>query len=359
MKNKVTISDVARYARVSKTTVSNYLNQKYEKMADETKETIQQAIDILGYVPSLSARRLSAKEKSKTVCLIIPRNLASAFDNMYFPTVCSAAGKVAEQAGYSVLIYTRARQDMNKQMEFLLGLSQSIVDGFIVFDLMQDHFYFKAFEANHIPYMCVGKIKDYDDYHYVASDHGQAMTDALQHLIRLDHENIAVISDNKNSVVERIRMNAYLDVMQEAGLSFRADNYVNLRTDCTEEEVYHNGMQLFERVDRPSAFLVASAFLHSFLRAVEDYHLRVPEDISLIVLEHYGKSGMKYMGAMSKEFTRVESKAEVVTKKAFQKLLQLIDEPESGVESSLEPLTLIIGETTSECKGMEKTGGFI
>ena len=75
---KVTIAEVAKRAGVSKATISNYLNKRYDRMKEETKDKIQEAIDALGYIPSISARRLSAKEKSKTVGLIIPGNLAKA-----------------------------------------------------------------------------------------------------------------------------------------------------------------------------------------------------------------------------------------------------------------------------------------
>ena len=67
MKN-ATISDVAKLSGVSKSTVSNYLNGNFERMSDETKKKIKNAIDELGYTPSLSARRLSSKNHSKTVC---------------------------------------------------------------------------------------------------------------------------------------------------------------------------------------------------------------------------------------------------------------------------------------------------
>lgn len=47
MKN-ATISDVAKLSGVSKSTVSNYLNGNFERMSDETKKKIKNAIDELG-----------------------------------------------------------------------------------------------------------------------------------------------------------------------------------------------------------------------------------------------------------------------------------------------------------------------
>ena len=39
-KNKVTIKDIANMAGVSKTTVSRYINGKYEYMSEETRQRI-------------------------------------------------------------------------------------------------------------------------------------------------------------------------------------------------------------------------------------------------------------------------------------------------------------------------------
>ena len=40
MKNNITIKDIANLANVSKTTVSFYLNGKFEKMSEDTKSRI-------------------------------------------------------------------------------------------------------------------------------------------------------------------------------------------------------------------------------------------------------------------------------------------------------------------------------
>lgn len=146
---KVTIAEVAKRAGVSKSTISNYLNKRYDRMKEETNDKIREAIDALGYIPSISARRLSAKEKSKTVGLIIPGNLANVFDTMYFPQVFDSVGKAAEKQGYSVLIYAQNSKKLgDEQMEYLLGLGKSLVDGFLIFSLTPKDRYFKEFEKN-------------------------------------------------------------------------------------------------------------------------------------------------------------------------------------------------------------------
>ncbi len=348
MKNQTTITDVARYAGVSQTTVSNFLNEKYEKMAQETKEKIQQAIDILDYVPSLSARRLSAKEKSKTICLIIPRNLSHVFDSMYFPTVFNVIGKAAEEAEYSILIYSRGKQGANKQMDYLLGLSQSLVDGFIIFDLLQGDLYFKEFEGNNIPYVCVGKIENYNDYQYVASDHGKGIQNALEYLISLGHSNIAAFSESKESVVHEVREAAYRKTMEKYNLPVYKDNLCDFHEANVRvtDAVYQAVCNLLQQKDRPTAFIVPATFLNPFVRAVKANKLLIPEDISVIAIEYYADYSIGATEYGAKEYTRLESKAGEVSKIAFEKLLELINKPNIVFESHLEVLDLIIGETT-------------
>ena len=197
---KVTIAEVAKRAGVSKTTISNYLNKRYDRMKEETKDKIQEAIDALGYIPSISARRLSAKEKSKTVGLIIPGNLANVFDTMYFPQVFDSVGKAAEKQGYSVLIYAQNSKKLGgEQMEYLLGLGKSLVDGFLIFSLTpKDRDISKEFEKNKIPCMWE-KSKGYDDYNYVATDRAQAVKEAVDYLVQLGHEKIAMLTEDKVS----------------------------------------------------------------------------------------------------------------------------------------------------------------
>ncbi|WP_051387325.1 LacI family DNA-binding transcriptional regulator [Peribacillus psychrosaccharolyticus] len=62
-KKKITISDVAEKAGVSKSTVSQYINQRYRYMSADTKEKIQEVIKELDFRPNDNARNLKVKKQ--------------------------------------------------------------------------------------------------------------------------------------------------------------------------------------------------------------------------------------------------------------------------------------------------------
>lgn len=342
MKGKATISDVANYAGVSKSTVSNFLNGKYERMTKDTKNKITEAIRELEYVPSLSARRLSAKNVSKTICLVIPGNMFHLCDAMYYPTVFRAVGKIAEEEGYNVLLYTRGSRDKNSEEEYLKSLAQSLVDGFIIFDLEKNDLYFKEFEKIGIPYICVGKILDYEDYPYVASDHEKSMKDMLEYLYRLNHKKIGIIGEDENSVVEITRAHAvevFLHDKQDPALECQ---YIHITQKTNEMEIFRYCQQMFQGSEIPDAVIVSSTFLFLCVQAITGRGLNIPGDVSIIVFEHYKQN----RNSGDKNFTRVESKAEQISRLAFRKLLDQIMNPGEKIVSHLEPLDFIEGETT-------------
>ncbi len=69
-KKSITIIDVAAAAGVSKTTVSRYLNGKFEFMSSQSRERIAATIEQLNYRPNNLARGLKSK-RSKLLGVIV------------------------------------------------------------------------------------------------------------------------------------------------------------------------------------------------------------------------------------------------------------------------------------------------
>lgn len=338
----ITISDVAKHAGVSKSTVSNYINGKYEKMAVETKQAIEQTIKELGYTPNLSARRLPNKEKSKTICLIIPRNLTHLFDSMYYPTVFHSIEKLAENMKYNILIYSRNKSNRTDDMFFLKGMASSMVDGFIIFDLEEDDLFFKEFEEAGIPYVCVGKIDGYEDYHYVASDHKKAMEDVMEYLIQLGHKKIGIFSQVDIGVVESVKKRAINHIVEKYQLGSENIQMINISAKSTDQEIYDIWKNALIQPDRPTAYIISSAVRQPFMLVAQDLGIAIPEDLSYVNIEYYRRNSSSVENQ-----TRVESRAGVIAEMAFKKLLKIIYNPTSKFESQMITLELSIGTTTS------------
>src|SRR5689334_4915714 len=95
----VTITDVAKAARVSVPTVSRILNNK-EYVAEETRDRVNQAINKLGYVPHIQARRLRGGE-SRTLALHYPVESPHLLSGVVeTPYITGAAAAAAAQEYY-------------------------------------------------------------------------------------------------------------------------------------------------------------------------------------------------------------------------------------------------------------------
>ena len=59
---RVTIADIAGAAGTSTATVSNYLNGKWDKLSDKTRQRIAAVIRDTGYAPNAQAQTLRASK---------------------------------------------------------------------------------------------------------------------------------------------------------------------------------------------------------------------------------------------------------------------------------------------------------
>ena len=113
---KVRISDVAREAGVSLGTVSNALNHP-DKVKPDTLETIQDAIERLGYVPNQAARQLAGSE-SRVFGLVLPR-----LDHAFSLQIANGVQLESRANGYDVLIASAGNDDIleSRYMRYFLG----------------------------------------------------------------------------------------------------------------------------------------------------------------------------------------------------------------------------------------------
>jgi LacI family gluconate utilization system Gnt-I transcriptional repressor len=95
--NRVTMDDVAARARVSPSSVSLFLRNP-EAVSPRLAASIQQAIDLLGYVPNRLAGSLAAAH-TQAIGVVVP-----SLSNAFFSATVSAMQRVFDQHGYQLLL---------------------------------------------------------------------------------------------------------------------------------------------------------------------------------------------------------------------------------------------------------------
>jgi DNA-binding LacI/PurR family transcriptional regulator len=119
-----TILDVARVARVSRTTVSRVLNEP-DRVTEATLARVRHAMDELRYVPNTAARGLRAGRTGLIALLV--GDIAQPFHG----TLAKAVASAAEQNGLGVVLYDLGHSTARLE-DVLRKLPQQGVDGIII-----------------------------------------------------------------------------------------------------------------------------------------------------------------------------------------------------------------------------------
>lgn len=122
---KLTINDIAKKAKTSKTTVSFYLNGKFDKMSPDTKRRIEQVIEETNYSPNIMARSLKLK-KSNLIGVVV-----ADITNPFSGNIVKGIGEIARRKGYQILVGS-TNLDYYNEEEYFKKMLDMGVDGFIV-----------------------------------------------------------------------------------------------------------------------------------------------------------------------------------------------------------------------------------
>lgn len=125
MKKRITIKDIARESGVSETTISRYLNQKYEYMSADTRKKIEEIIDKLNYRPNNAARTLKSNE-TKIIGAVI-----GDIENPFSATIIKGLSDQCEKNGYSLQIAI-SDESLEKEQRHIERFMDNQVDGMII-----------------------------------------------------------------------------------------------------------------------------------------------------------------------------------------------------------------------------------
>ena len=269
---RITIIDVARHARVSKTTVSHVISGK-RAVSPGTRERVQQAIDALGYRPSGPARSLRTRQ-THMVSLILPD-----ITNPFYPVLARGLEEGLEVHGYRAFICS-SDGDPDRERAYVNEVADRGVDGIVLDSFHLTVHDLHAATGGRLPIVWIGGLQlDHPGVDSVRSDDEGGAYEATVHLVERGHRRIAMIDGPIGSGTAR--RDGYRRALTEAGLAALPEP--PLRGDYTRE----GGRAVAERLLRldpaPTAVFCANDLSAiGVLDAARAAELRVPDDLAVV-----------------------------------------------------------------------------
>ena len=206
---KVTIDQVAKLCGVSKTTVSRFLNHKYENISEETRRRIERVIEELDYRPNRSAQRLKASRSMLIGCCM--GDLSGPFSGLLLRGIT----RVCEAAGYQVL-FADSSEDPRKERKALEGFLENSVDGLIVNTPGgNDDFLIEIAERGVPVTLADRSLRRGGELDTAINEYEKCIRESIRLMLGCGYAHIALFSEQIRDVMPRIqRRDSYLSAMR-------------------------------------------------------------------------------------------------------------------------------------------------
>lgn len=281
---KIKIVDVANYAGVSKSTVSQFLNGRLHYMSEKTRLKIQDAIKALNYVPNPIARSLKTA-KTNTIGVIV-RDISGADTSR----VLRGIDDYCKAQQFNVLIYN-TDFDPAAEASALQNLREMKVDGIIIASSGQNSETINHYISTGLPVVQFQMEYQPCEDNIVLSDYHQGAFKATEYLVKLGHQRICYISQDFTNVVSRqARYQGYVDALTKHNV----DNDPTLVQFWDRQSKLHIPLkEILEETKATAIFSQHFAITEQILRELKQLKLEIGQDISLIsfdeipMVEHF------------------------------------------------------------------------
>jgi LacI family transcriptional regulator, gluconate utilization system Gnt-I transcriptional repressor len=202
--------EVAELAGVSRMTVSRALNEP-EKVKDELRGRVLEAVRSLGYVHNHLARNLSS-QRSNVVGLVLP-----SLENSIFAQTVKAVSDYLRPRGFHLML-AEAEDDPEDEERVIGAFLAQRVGGLILHSVRHSAAAIRMLRAAEIPVVETGDLPEAPVDMVVSYSNYEAAKAMTIHLARLGYRKIALARLTNNPRAEE-RQRGYLDALSELGFA--------------------------------------------------------------------------------------------------------------------------------------------
>lgn len=268
-----TITDVAREARVSASTVSHVINET-RYVSDEVKQRVHAAMEALNYQPNVIARSLRTRE-TLTVGVVV-----SDVTNPFFTSIVRAIEDEVLKQGYSIILCDTDEKPEREQAYLRLLMGRR-VDGLIVAPSSGNADLLRSAIESGLPVVLLDRSIPGLTADVVLSDNESGAFDAVSYLIGMGHRRIGIIAGRLEVSTGADRMAGYVRAIRTHGIP--VDESLIEVAKFKRDIAYDKTMKMLNRAEPPTALFVCNNVMTAgTMAALKAAGKKVPEDISVI-----------------------------------------------------------------------------
>ena len=332
----VTLYDVAKYAGVSYQTVSRVINQAAH-VSEKTRLSVEAAMQALNYVPNRVAQQLAGK-LSQTLGLVTT-NLSLHAPSQIAAAVKTQAGKMQ----FNVVISMLEAPGLSACKAAVQNLLSQRVDGLIInIPLENDDADALLATCGEVPALFLDVAPDLPANCTIFDPFKGAQL-GVEHLVNLGHQRIAILNGPQSSVSARLRFEGWQQTLRQHKLKPIAV----MEGDWSSLSGYEQVSRLLREGKTPGAIIVANDQMAlGTLRALSEYRLKVPQDVSVI-----GYDDTEDSACFIPPLTTIKQDFKSLGQTSVERLVTLIHEPHGQPSSQMLPVTLVERNTTAAPNG--------
>ncbi len=328
-KKSATIRDVAREANVSVATVSHVFNNT-RRVSGATRQKVLDAAKRLNYVPSGIARSLSTS-RTNLIGMVVADVLSP-----FFAMIIRGVEDRLWRYGYNLVVCS-TDEAVDKESQYLQLLLERRVDGIVVTPTGKPQPMFEELLRHRIRMVFVDRRPPEGFGPVIEIDNVRAGYMAAEHLIKLGHRKIALVTRNPSLSTVQGRTEGYRKALAAYQIPIVPEYMQVIEARVEDAEKAVNDLMCLPQP--PSAIIAANHFITlGVLAGLQHLHIPCPEEVSLIGFDDH-----PWVPVFTPPLTVITHPFNDICDETVQTLLAMLKEHDEEEEMGLEAETQLDG----------------
>lgn len=270
---RVTIKDVSRAAGVSIATVSNAINTP-DVLAPDTLKRVVATIEQLGYRPNRNAVALQ-KQKTSSIGYRMPNETSGFALDIFLHRIVERAST----SGIDVVLFT-PHPGQTEVEAYNDMVRRGAVDGFILSGTDHSDERVSYLLKIGFPFATFGRTDRPGEHSWVDVDGHEGVRLAVEHLVSLGHEHIALLRWPEGSITGDERFDGFIHGLDQAALAGDPDLIVTVENNVADA-ASAVGEMLAGPTPPTAIVCVQDTLALGAMKAIADAGLNVGRDIAV------------------------------------------------------------------------------